>query len=135
MSEQPESRRLQMALKLGSETRSSELQILTDSIDPDGWTIQPDGTYRHAQLEALAREWALDALELRLWTSDSTEPQLFALELPGESASEIVTAAHEHTRDTSRREPPPGTGSVCPECLEERNRRQPWEGPADSWKS
>ena len=135
MNEQPEYRSVRLACRLGAETRAAEIKIRTDTINAEAWQLQPDGTYTHEQLEQLAREWVLSQLELRVWTSDGAGPQLFALQLPGESVSEIVNAAHEHTRDTTRRESPPGTGSVCPECLEERNRRAPWEGPADSWKS
>jgi len=129
------SRRVKMACRLGNETRVAEVKIRTDTINAEAWQLQPDGTYTHEQLEQLAREWVLSQLELRVWTSDGSGPRLFALTLPGESASGIVNAATEHTRDTSRRQPPPGKGAVCPECLEERNRGQPWEGPADTWKS
>ena len=133
MSEQPESRRLRMALKLGSESRASEVRILADSLDPNGWTLCVDGTYTHEQLEELALAWLADQCEFRVWTSDESGPQLFRLWQPGESTEGPVRAATEHTHDTSNRTPQPGR--ICPECLEERNRRAPWEGPADSWKS
>ena len=122
-----EVRTVRFALKLGSESRSVELHLRADSIDPAAWTMREDGTYTHPELLELAESWALDALELRLWTSDSTEPRLFALALPGEAASEIIKAARECTRDTTRRQLPPGHPCDDEELPE-------WAPDPDTWK-
>ena len=127
----PRTRRLRMAFRLGNEQRTATLFLRTDSIDAEQWVQKPDGDFSHPQLEAVARRWLLDQLEIRVWTSDlDAGPHLFWLSHPGEDESELVQRAREQTVATTCDRP----GRICQQCLEDEAERAPWQSSADAWR-
>ena len=130
---EPQWRSVRLACRLGDETRAAELKIRTDTIDPTLWRLEPDGSYRHEQLEAFGLAWLADQTELRLWTDDrNAEPQLFALRMPAESNCPDVQAATKRTRNTTGRT---HSRHFCWRCNGELEEPlEDWQERADSWK-
>ena len=129
----PGSRRLRMAIRLGSETRSGEIHLRADSIDPTKWRQKPDGDFSHSELESLCRAWALDQLELRIWTGDRDAGlHLFHRSGPAESTNPLLLAARARTVDTTK-----STEQKLCECCraELTEEHAPWQSPADAWRT
>jgi hypothetical protein len=124
---------VRLACRMGGESRAAELKIRADTINPDLWQLQPDGSYRHAQLEAFALQWLANQCELRIWTNDGAAGlPLFAVRTPAESHKPDVQTATEATRNTTART---HSRQLCRRCngelsepLEERQQR------LDAWR-
>ena len=127
-------RSVRLACRMGGESRAAELRIRADTIDPDLWQLQPDGSYRHGQLEAFALQWLADQCELRIWTNDGdAEPSLFAVRTPAESDKPDVQAARKATRNTTARTRERRLCRRCDGELEEP--LEDWQHPADAWRN
>ena len=129
---EPSYRTIRIALQLGSERRVAEIEIRADSIPSECWKLQPDGTYRHAALEALAHAWALDQLEIRAFTPDGQAPHLHHVRQPGDSTEQPVQRATERTWTPRAADEPE---QLCQRCYEELEEQpEPWQQPADAWR-
>jgi hypothetical protein len=127
---EPRYRTIRMAIKLANEMRVTQLEIQADSI-PDSWELQPNGTYAHAALRALAYAWALDALEIRAYTCDKAEPHFFHLSEPADNAEQAVRKAAERTWTPKLSKKP---SENCDRCGGPIDEPSAWQTDPDAWK-